>query len=73
MSFLTASYFYWHIFGNQDMCTQFLGERNIHITKITENGTETQTIKKFWRRVKNKYGIKLCRATNLFEYRHQEK
>lgn len=66
MSFLTVSYFYWHILGNKEMCAQFLRERDLHIT------TETQTIKTLWRRVKNKYGIKSCRATNLFEYRHQE-
>jgi len=66
------SYFYWHIFGNQDICTHFLRERDIHFIKINENGTETQTIKTFWRWVKNKYSIKSWRASNLFEY-HMKK
>jgi len=72
MSFLPVSYFYWQILGNKDMCAQFLRERELRITKITRNETETQTIKMLWKRVKNKYGIKSCRATDLFEYQHKE-
>jgi len=72
MSYLTVSYFYWHILGNKDVCAQFLRERELRINKITENGTETQTIKMIWKRVKNKYGIKSCRATDLFKYQHQD-
>lgn len=72
MSFLTVSYINWHILGNKDMCAQFLRERDLHISKITGNGTEIQTIKALWRRVKNKYGIKSCRATDLFQYKNQK-
>ncbi|KAE9545660.1 hypothetical protein AGLY_001203 [Aphis glycines] len=53
MSFLTVSYFYWHILGDKDMCAQFLKERELHITKITGNRAETQTIKMFWKRIKH--------------------
>jgi len=72
MSFLTVSYFYWHILGDKDMCAQFLKERELHITKITGNRAETQTIKMLWKRVKNKYNIKSCRATDILKYQHQE-
>lgn len=72
MSFLTVSYFYWHILGNKDMCAQFLRERDLHISKITENGTETQTTRVLWKRVKNKYGMKSSRSTNILDYQYQE-
>lgn len=72
MNFLTVSYFYWHILGNNDMCAQFLKERDLHITKITKKCAETLTIKELWRRVKKKYGIQSCRTTNLFEYQQHE-
>jgi hypothetical protein len=68
MSFLTATYFHWHIFGNKDICAQFLKTRDLHIG----NSIQTQSIKALWRRVKNKYGIKSSRATDLFEYQRQE-
>lgn len=72
MSFLTVSYINWHILGNKDRCAQFLRKQDLHISKIAENGTEIQSIKTLWRRVKNKYGIKSCRTNDLFEYQHQE-
>lgn len=72
MSFLTVSYLYWHILGNKDICAQFLRERDLHITKITKNGTETQTTRALWKRVKNKYGMKSSRTTNFLNYQHQD-
>lgn len=72
MSFLTVSYFYWHILGDKDMCAQFLKQRELHITKITGNRAKTQTIKMLWKHVKNKYNIKSCRATDILKYQHQE-
>lgn len=72
MSYLTVSYFYWHLLGNKDICAQFLKDRELRINKITGNRTETQPIKLLWKRVKNKYSIKSCRCTELFEYKNQE-
>lgn len=72
MSFVTVSYINWHILGNKDMCAQFLRDRDLYISKTTGNSNEHQTIKTLWRRVKNKYGIKSCRETDLFEYQQQE-